>query len=302
MIKRLISLIIIFMGLYYIYDNNLFGSQQFVRDIQREVYLPATNGYVKEGVTNTFVKMTTDFVPDNKQEILDIYYTVVNSGWNEFIFYCNYEECINDVNEISNDTLLLSNINSFVSPYNQYSTIRTYTTPLLNQKVNILVTKTYDKYVIDKLNTRVDQIYNDLNISGKPIRDQIRAIHDYIIDNTKYDALKIDNINDNTYHSTTAYGALLEGYAVCSGYADTMALFLNKMHVPNYKVASEEHVWNLVYLDKAWYHLDLTWDDPYSKDGKDTINHYFFLIDYETLKSWDTKEHIFDQSIYKDAL
>jgi transglutaminase/protease-like cytokinesis protein 3 len=290
------------MGLYYLYDSNSFGSQQLIRDIQRNVYLPSTNDYVKEGVNNSFFKMTTDFVPDNKQEVLDIYYTVVNSGWDEFIFYCNYEECLNDVNEISNDTILLSNINSFVSTYNQYSTIRTYTTTLLNQKVNILVTRTYDKYIIDKLNVRVDEIYNTLNISSKPVRDQIRDIHDYIINTTRYDALKIDNINDNTYHSSTAYGTLFEGYAVCSGYADAMALFLDKMNVPNYKVASIEHVWNLVYLDNKWYHLDLTWDDPYSKTGKDTLNHYFFLIDYETLKGWNTEEHIFNQNVYKEAL
>ena len=55
-----------------------------------------------------------------------------------FYFYCNYDKCIEDVNEISTNGVLLSNINSFVSTYNQYDTISTYTTPLLNAKVNIL--------------------------------------------------------------------------------------------------------------------------------------------------------------------
>ncbi|MDD2203307.1 MAG: transglutaminase domain-containing protein [Bacilli bacterium] len=306
-IKRIISLIIIFIGLYYIYDNDFFCSQQFVRDIQKKVYLPTTNEYVKEGVDNTFVKMTIDFVPDNKQEILNIYYTAVNSGWDEFTFYCNYEECMNDVNEISNNATLLSNINSFVNPYNQYTTIRTYTTPLLNQKINIHIARAYDKYVTEKLNTKVDEIYTALDdsqsISSMSTKDQIRAIHDYIINNTKYDALKINNINDNTYHSSTAYGPLFEGYAVCNGYADAMALFLNKLNIPNSKVASEEHVWNLVYLDNKWYHLDLTWDDPYIPNSdKDILNHQFFLIDHETLKNQDTEEHLFDKTIYIDAL
>jgi hypothetical protein len=71
--------------------------------------------------------MTTDFSPKNKQDLLNIYYTVLNSGWEDFTFYCSYEKCIRDVNELSTDTMLLSNLNSFVDPYNQYSTISTYT-------------------------------------------------------------------------------------------------------------------------------------------------------------------------------
>lgn len=302
MIKKLIALIVIFMGLYYIYDHDYYGSKQFVRDMKREVYLPAPNVYTKNNIDVSFVKMTTDFVPDTKQELLNIYYTVVNSGWDSFTFYCNYDDCINDVNVLSTDTVLLSNLNSFASPFNQYSTLSTFTTPLFNAKVNINITRTYDDYAIEKLNTRVDEIYDELDISSSSIRNQIKAIHDYIINNTKYDALKITNINDNTYNSSTAYGLVFEGYAVCSGYADTMALFLDKMGVPNYRITSDTHVWNYVYIDGIWYHLDLTWDDPYSTDGKNMINHYFFLIDYKTLKQWDTTEHIFDESVYKEAL
>ena len=31
------------------------------------------------------------------------------------------------------------------------------------------------------------------------------------------------------YHSDIAYGPLVEGYAICGGYADTMKLFLDKL-------------------------------------------------------------------------
>lgn len=302
MIKKLIALIIIFIGLYFIYDHNYFGSHQFVRDIKKEVYVPATNEYVKTNTSNSFVKMTNDFVPDNKQEILDIYYTVLNSGWDTFTFYCNYESCINDVNSMSVDSVLLSNLNSFVSPYNQYSTVSTYTTPLFNSKVTIIVKRTYDEYMIRETNKEVNKIYANLNLANYSVRDQIRKIHDYIINNTEYDKLKIDNINDNTYSSSTAYGLIFEGKAVCSGYADTMALFLDKMGIPNFRVASETHVWNLVKLDNKWYHLDLTWDDPYSENGDNIISYYYYLIDYQTLKSKGTIEHIFDQNVYKEGI
>lgn len=302
MTRKIISLVIVLMGLYFIYDNNFFGSQQFVRDIRKDVYLPEENKYTKTNVNNSFAKMTTDFTPSNKQEILDIYFTMVNSGWNKFIFYCDYDDCMDDVNTISTDMVLLSNINNFVSTYNQYSTIHTFVTPALNSKVELTITKTYSKVKTALIDNEIDKIILKLKLDKYSNKDKIRIIHDFIIKNTKYDSLKAKNINDQTYDSSTAYGLLFEGYAVCSGYADTMSIFLDKLNIPNIKVASTTHVWNLVQLDNKWYHLDLTWDDPYSIKGTDSVNHNFFLITYTQLKQWNTKEHIFDHEIYKEAL
>lgn len=286
------------------YDNDYFDLRQLVRDVKKEVALPKANAYIKNNTHPTFAQMTNDFSPENKQELLNIYYTVVNSGWDNFVFYCDYGNCIEDVNNISSDTILLSNINSFVHTYNQYSTINTYTTPLLNSKVSIFVTRTYDDFTIEKIDKRMNTLYNELNLSNLEVKDQILTVHDFIISNTEYDTFKIEDIHDKTYNSSTAYGLLFEGYAVCSGYADVMALFLDRMGIQNMKVASETHVWNLVYFDNKWHHLDLTWDDPYSPDGRDVLYYKFFLIDYQELKAQDPNgiEHIFDESIYKNAL
>ena len=96
--------------------------------------------------------------------------------------------------------------------------------------------------------------------------EKIRAIHDYIINNTEYDVERNETGTSN-YDSNTAYGALIQGKAICSGYADAMALFLARFNIPNYKIASGTHVWNAVYINNTWLHLDLTWDDPVSKKG-----------------------------------
>ena len=75
--------------------------------------------------------------------------------------------------------------------------------------------------------------------------DSIRKIHNYIINNTKYDSARADsNIID--YDSDIAYGPLLEGYALCGGYTEAMELFLEKLHIKSFRVASEEHIWNAV--------------------------------------------------------
>ena len=67
----------------------------------------------------------------------------------------------------------------------------------------------------------------------------------------------------------------------------------------NYKISNEEHIWNLVYTDGNWYHLDLTWDDPISDTNvnRDT----YFLITTETLEKLNDGTHHFDKEIYKEA-
>jgi transglutaminase/protease-like cytokinesis protein 3 len=133
------------------------------------------------------------------------------------------------------------------------------------------------------------------------VHNNIKKIHDYIVNNARYDINKIDNLNDVTYDSNTAYGTLFQGYAVCSGYADTMALFLDKMELPNIKVANDKHVWNLVYIDNKWYHLDLTWDDPVIDNGEQILSHAFFLIDNNQLQHYNTGEHSINYTIYPEA-
>ena len=131
--------------------------------------------------------------------------------------------------------------------------------------------------------------------------EKIKSIHDYIINTTKYDTDRSDN-KITKYHSDIAYGALIEHYAICGGYADSMKLFLDKLNIPNYKISSENHIWNLVKLDNKWYHLDLTWDDPVTSTGEDVLEYDYFLITTEQLKKLETDQHIFDENVYQEAI
>ena len=79
-----------------------------------------------------------------------------------------------------------------------------------------------------------------------------------------------------------------------------MAIFLNKYNIPNFKVVSENHIWNAVYLDGKWYHLDLTWDDPVLTDGSDTLEYTFFLITTPELEELETNQHVFDKKVFKE--
>ena len=137
-------------------------------------------------------------------------------------------------------------------------------------------------------------------------QEKVKAIHDYIINNTIYDTISSENIKLNIETSETitshkAIGPLIYGLGICGGYSDAMSIFLTKLGIQNYKIANENHVWNLVNIDGTWYHLDLTWDDPVLNTHENISIDDFFLISTDTLHQIDPKKHLFDKTIYKEA-
>ena len=142
---------------------------------------------------------------------------------------------------------------------------------------------------------------NLLNKSDENIDLAMRTISEFKKNQVSIDELKkeTENINDKTYRSNTAYGVLIEHYGICSGYSDAMALFLDKMNIINYKISNDQHVWNLVYLDGTWLHLDLTWDDPVS--DKNITRDNYFLITTNTLKKLDDNVHYFSNDLFPET-
>lgn len=122
------------------------------------------------------------------------------------------------------------------------------------------------------------------------------AIHEYVVKNTAYD---FDNyLNERVPEdSYTAYGTLINGKAVCQGYADTMKLLLNLAGIEAQVVvgyAKEPHAWNLVKIDGEYYHLDATWDDPVPDEGNNVRYSYFNVSDEQISKDheWNRKNYV----------
>ncbi len=251
-----------------------------------------------------YVQNTENLYPEKKQDILNILYTTLNRGQTEVSFYCKYEECINDVNEIAEGKDYLASINNLVHPFNSYKNI--YFTINKYGKIELSIKKQYSDTEILIINQKIDNIMSELSLESLNDYEKIQAFHDYIINNTTYDSsINIENQLTVDTNSNKATGLLLENKAICSGYSDTMAIFLNKLNYNNYKISSEKHVWNLIKLDNNWKHIDATWDDPISSDGKDILLHDFFLIDTNELieneKKFEQIEHNFNKNIYKEA-
>lgn len=269
--------------------------RNFVVNEPNEYYIP--NDY-------EFVQKTDDFTPSNKQELLNIFYTILNYGWDNFSFVCerDYTECASDIRWIMNEPFLLSDINNFVHPYNNYETIEINANNF--GKVDVSIVKLYSDAEIKIINSEIDRIYNELIHENMTDKEKIRTIHDYIINTTKYVLEEeADESGEPIYplHTNTAYGPLLNHVGSCGGYTDAMALFLNKMNIPNYKISSEQHIWNLVYIDGTWKHLDLTWDDPVTTNGTDILEHNFFLITSRELAQKNVEEHEYNNSIFSEA-
>ena len=284
-------------GLVYYYREDLakFYDQHFI-PIEDKITKLEKNEYYRN-YNFTFVKNTDNFVVTEKDELLDIYYTIVNSGMTDFTFYCSpqYENCVKDVYDLANNQELVSTINNFVHPYNSFKSLSTDIES--TGKVTLHLTKVYNDDMIVILNYKVDEIIKKEINQDDEIRDKIKKIHDYIINNSSYDKERSDNKIIN-YKSDNAYGVLLENYGLCGGYTDAMMLFLEKFNIPNYKISTENHVWNYVKIDDKWWHLDLTWDDPVSLDGKNILDNSYFLINDATLFSIEKNEHNYDKNIY----
>lgn len=112
--------------------------------------------------------------------------------------------------------------------------------------------------------------------------EQIKYVHNEIIYNTSY-RLEDDCTPGNESHLSTPYGTLVKKQSVCEGYARAFKTILDKLGITCILVqgahttegeATEAHMWNYVQieenveanarqLEKVWYAVDCTIDDPY---------------------------------------
>lgn len=272
--------------------------------------IAAANNYTKN-YDFEFVQLSETYIPYSYQDLLNITFSTINNGWKTFTFYCpnEYDKCIDDMLEISDNTLLLTHLNNFVHPYNGFTNLNT--TISSSGEITLEITYLYNEEDITKTNAEVDKIINNLDLANDDDYTKVKKVHDYIINNTKYDEVRNETGNSE-YDSYKATDTLIKHYATCNGYTDAMAIILTKLGIKNFKIAttpeeisyeSTGHIWNAVYIDNNWVHLDLTWDDPVSNDGKDYIYHKYFLVSNEEMAEADSgevkiEEHNFDKTVY----
>ena len=112
------------------------------------------------------------------------------------------------------------------------------------------------------------EVRKELGLDGKNDYEKVLAIHDYIIDHVTYDYEHVDD--ENYLPQFTACAALLDGVAVCQGYATLMYRMLlaegiDCRFVTGYANGGP-HGWNIVKLGDYYYNVDATFDDGEGMD------------------------------------
>lgn len=141
---------------------------------------------------------------------------------------------------------------------------------------------------VKKVNSKTKAALKSLGVSKMSDVGKVKAIHDYVVNTFQYDQSMTDH---------SAYGGLVASKhtTVCQGYALMMYKMLTDAGIEAHYVtgyAGEAHAWNIVKLNKKWYYLDATWDDPCG--GAPTLTYNYFLIGSSTLY----KDHTID-NFYK---
>lgn len=156
---------------------------------------------------------------------------------------------------------------------------------------------------------KADRIASEIaaSIANENMTDyeKVLAVNDYLVNNVDYD----DSI------SSTMYDAFITRKVTCGGFEFAAGLLLEKMGIKSMQVvgfgtvdghddidkydllgySNQRHVWNIVYLNGNYYHLDTTFNQALSENNIQSYK-YFLLSDEQMME-----DHIWNFSEYPEC-
>lgn len=209
-----------------------------------------------------------------------------------------FEVAIEGIEELENeislpgDTLKEEDVNQFATllritlpesdliPYSYSYSVDSdgYVTKLIIKEYN----KSKPQYESEKaaVQEKVKELVDIANSSYATQFEKALFFHDYIINNCVYESAE---------NAHSAYGCLIDGKAVCEGYAKAFNLLCSEAGIEAIgiggmaftKLGTESHMWSKVCLDGVWTNIDITWDDNNGANANCAIYNYFGLTDSE---------------------
>ncbi len=145
-----------------------------------------------------------------------------------------------------------------------------------------------NKYELESYYAKVDTAITEACEAlekGADVVERALMLHDYLAYTAEYDAERLDNgtIPSDSYRCA---GILVHKIGVCQSYAYAYKYILDRCGIENTVVSSKamNHAWNILKIGSAYYHVDITWDDPVP-DTLGSVEHDYFLLSDSAIAS-----------------
>ena len=140
-----------------------------------------------------------------------------------------------------------------------------------------LCSRTETRHMEQVLDGRLQSVADALTAeAGEDKAALAQAAHDWLVRNCR-----AAQDRESSY-SSTVYGALVLGEASAEGYAAAYKLLLNRLGIYCLmlygRVYTDDHVWNLVFLNGKYYHVDVMWDDPDLDYLPNLVSHAYYCL------------------------
>lgn len=150
---------------------------------------------------------------------------------------------------------------------------------------------------------RVNEMVSKAKEKGN-LFDAVLYVYDDILSKTDYDH-SLAETDETALLGFSAYGCLVEGKTVCSGYTLAFTSIMQKLGLTcgaefdekSDNESMEGHVWNYCKLGEDYYYFDLTWDDT-SFDSDELKQHLDYTHDFfaVTRKELSASQHFLKEN------
>ena len=240
-------------------------------------------------------KIIYDKLYSNKDKLISGTYTTdFGTTFNDLLHEDNGNDILNNSFQLAINALTFDNPELFYIDVTKVYLLTEITTRAFSKTYRVSIGPHEQSYLLDVFSSddvtrysisMIEQCRNSIVAECEKLStvDKIRYVNNYLIDNTEYDM----SAGSNVYN---IYGTLIDGKAVCEGYARSVKYILDALDIPciitcgigrNSVGTTENHAWNYVFVDSEWYALDVTWNDPVFKGGigklTDEMRYEYFL-------------------------
>lgn len=145
----------------------------------------------------------------------------------------------------------------------------------------------------ETIDATCEQWLNGVSVTDSDF-DKALYVFETLINNVDYDLESKENQN--------ILSVFINRVTVCQGYADAAWYMLDKLGIRNTIITGrangQSHAWNLVYLDGAYYFMDVTWGNSkylnLDNDTEKRVNYAYLAMTTEEISQTHTIDMPFD--------